>query len=186
MPDYTKLNSTIEALEKEADNLKSINSIIFNLEQSKSTLTEYRITIDQMVSGVQETTAGLKNEIDKLALFTSRVELQLKEHQSQLNIWIENLTKQNHQFIREFEDGLNSRLEKHKSDIQVDLRNESVQIQRGVENKINEKMLDMVERVNTRFDKFQTNMNTLKRLAWVSIVLMVLASAAFAFSIISR
>ena len=62
-----------------------------------------------------------------------------------------------------------TRLDKHKSDIQVEVRNEGTQIQRGFETILNTNFNSMESKLKDLFDVQSKQLNMLKILTFVAI-----------------
>ena len=75
---------------------------------------------------------------------------------------IQELYQDNKNFQKELDASLITRLDKHKSDIQVDLRNEGTQIQRGFETTLNTNFNSMESKLKELFDVQSKQLNMLK------------------------
>lgn len=84
---------------------------------------------------------------------------------------IQELYQDNKNFQKELDASLITRLEKHKSNIQVELRNEGAQIQRGFETTLNSNFNSMDSTLKERFEIQSKQLNTLKILIFVVVVI---------------
>tara|TARA_B100000315_G_C14391346_1_gene502111 strand:+ start:315 stop:674 length:360 start_codon:yes stop_codon:yes gene_type:complete len=101
-----KLNKTINELEKQSRDLKDFNSVYAEIAKLKQDILEN-------LKLLKENNKGL-SEISK------KVEQRLDESQKK----IDEFYNDNKAFQKELDSSIASRLDKHKSDIQVEIRNE--------------------------------------------------------------
>jgi hypothetical protein len=81
------------------------------------------------------------------------------------------MTKDNKAFQKELDSTLITRLDKHKSDIQVEIRNEGTQIQRAFETTLNFNFNSMETKIKERFDLQSKELKIMKILIFVLIVI---------------
>ena len=81
------------------------------------------------------------------------------------------LYQDNKNFQKELDGSLVTRLDKHKSDIQVEIRNEGTQIQRGFETTLNSNFNTMESKLN---EYFKSQSKELKTLRILNIVLILI------------
>ena len=82
---------------------------------------------------------------------------------------IQELYQDNKNFQKELDASLITRLDKHKSDIQVEVRNEGAQIQRGFETTLNSNFNSLESKLKEFFDVQSKRLNMLKILIFVTI-----------------
>ena len=96
------------------------------------------------------------------------------EHHKKRLTAIENkfddIQRQNKEFQKELDSSIFTRLEKHKSDIQIEMRNEGTQIQRAFENTITNQFNNFESKVN---DKFATIIQKQERSKTISIISLI-------------
>ena len=82
----------------------------------------------------------------------------------------DDIQRQNKEFQKELDSSIFTRLEKHKSDIQIEMRNEGTQIQRAFENTITNQFNNFESKVN---DKFATIIQKQERSKTISIISLI-------------
>jgi len=160
MANLSKLDETIEQLEKQAETLKQNNKVLAKVSELSSSIEK----------GVSELSIGNKNfETTKKDIQTSLKTL----NESVVNLEKKNekhidlLVSSNKKFLREFEDTVSSKLERFNSDIQVAIRQERAQLQEALQNNI-----------ANQFDKLEGKQRDLfsaqaKQISIVKILLIV-------------
>lgn len=118
MVNSQELNKTISELEEQVKKFKSISELYAELSELKSDLLNLK---------EQNTDSS-----ERLRSISESLDHKLVEYEKILTGFLTD----NKAFHNELEHHINSKLEKHKSDIQVEIRNEGVQIQRGFENSL--------------------------------------------------
>ena len=86
---------------------------------------------------------------------------------------IQEFYQDNKKFQKELDESLITRLNKHKSDIKVDLRNEGTQIQRAFETTLNSNFNSMESKTKELFDSQSKEIKTMKILIFVLIAIGV-------------
>ena len=81
--------------------------------------------------------------------------------------------KDNKSFQKELDATLITRLDKHKSDIQVEIRNEGTQIQRAFETTLNSNFNTMQSKIKEQFELQSKELKTLKILVFILIAIGV-------------
>lgn len=129
MPNLSKLDETIDQLEKQAEMLKQNNKVLAKVSELSTAIEK----------GVNELTIGNKNfdgtkkdiqtSLKSLNDSVGNLEKQNEKH-------IDSLITSNKKFLREFEDTVSSKLERFSSDIQVSIRQERTQLQEALQNNI--------------------------------------------------
>jgi len=153
MVNSQELNKTISELEMQVKKFKNISEVYSELIALKSDL----VRLKEQISYSSEKLTGIADNLDsKLSsyekLFTE-------------------LSKDNKSFQKELEQHITSKLEKHKSDIQVEIRNEGTQIQRGFENSLTLNFNNLQSIMKEVYSKQEKKINSLKILAYIIIIL---------------
>jgi CHASE3 domain sensor protein len=161
-----KLNKTINELEKQSRDLKDFNSVYAEIAKLKQDILEN-------LKLLKENNKGL-SEISK------KVEQRLDESQKK----IDEFYNDNKAFQKELDSSIASRLDKHKSDIQVEIRNEGTQIQRSFETTLHSSFNQMESKLKSETEKQTKKLNTLKILSFILIAISIgLAVGLFVFMI---
>lgn len=155
MADLEKLDNAIKELEKQSNDLKDFNSFYAEIAKLKKDILE-TITL------LKENNKGLTD-------ISKEVEKRLDEFQNK----IDEIYKDNKAFQKELDASIASRLDKHKSDIQVEIRNEGAQIQRSFETTLNSNFIQMESKMKEAFEKQTKQLNTLKILTFILIALSI-------------
>jgi hypothetical protein len=126
MTDLKKLDDAILELEKQSNNLHDFNKVYSE--------------IDVLKKGIEENLNLLKNNNDNffqinedIITHLGKSFYKLESIEDLISTKIQELYKDNQSFQRELDASIISRLDKHRSDIQVEIRNEGIQIQRSFE-----------------------------------------------------
>lgn len=153
MVNSQELNKTISELEMQVKKFKSISEVYSELTIFKSAL----IKLKEQSSDSSE----------KLKVITDALDSKLASYEKLL---IE-LSKDNKSFQKELEQHITSKLDKHKSDIQVEIRNEGTQIQRGFENSLTLNFNNLQLIMQEVYSKQEKQINSLKNLVYIIIIL---------------
>lgn len=155
MADLEKLDNTIKELEKQSNELKDFNAVYAEIAKLKQDLLEN-------LKLLKENNKGLTD-------ISKEVEKRLDESQKK----IDEIYKDNKAFQKELDASITSRLDKHKSDIQVDIRNEGTQIQRAFETTLNSNFNQMESKMKDAFERQTKQLSTLKILNFILIAISV-------------
>jgi myosin heavy subunit len=153
MENLEKLDNAIKELEKQSDDLKEFNRVYAEIAQLKQDISENLRLLKENNQGLTD----ISKEIEK----------RLDEHQQK----IDEIYKESRAFQRELDSSIVSRLDKHKSDIQVDVRNEGTQIQRTLENALNSNFNSLESKLRDEFSKQTKQINTLK--IWLFVLTVI-------------
>ncbi|MEO8769604.1 MAG: hypothetical protein ABI402_05950 [Ferruginibacter sp.] len=166
MPNFSKLDETIDQLEKQAEMLKQNNKVLARVSEL-STIIE---------KGVNELSIGNKNfdgtkkdiqaSLKSLNDSVGNLEKQNEKH-------IEALITSNKKNLREFEDTVSSKLERFSSDIQVSIRQERTQLQEALQNNITSQFNSLESKQKDLFAAQGKQISLLKILIIVIIVLCI-------------
>jgi hypothetical protein len=132
--------------------------------------------IGKLKDGISNSLTILKDNNDGFSSISNEVKLRLEESKKQIETIenqllkkIQELYQDNKNFQKELDASLITRLDKHKSDIQVEVRNEGTQIQRGFETTLNTNFNSMESKLKELFDVQSKQLNMLKILMFVTI-----------------
>lgn len=155
MADLEKLDKAINELEKQSKDLKDFNSVYSEIASLKKEILEQLDLIKSNNQGLSDISKAIENRLD---------ESQKK---------IDETYKDNKAFQKELDSSLVSRLDKHKSDIQVEIRNEGTQIQRAFETTLNSIFKQFEDKVKDAFEKQNKRSNALLFLSICLIIINV-------------
>jgi len=160
--DLEKLDNTIKELEEQSNNLKEFNKVYSEIGKLKQEIASNL----KLLKENNESFGSISTEI-KAGLVNS--EKQLDKIENGIAKKIQELYNDSKAFQKELDSTIVTRLEKHKSDIQIDLRNEGTQIQRAFENTLNSNFNAMESKLGVHFANQNKQLSLLKILAFVSI-----------------
>ena len=162
MADLEKLDNAIKELEIQSNDLKDFNKVYSEIGKLKD--------------GISNSLSLLKENNDGFSTISTEVKSRLEESKEQVESLesellkkIQELYQDNKNFQKELDASLITRLDKHKSDIQVEVRNEGTQIQRGFETTLNTNFHSMESKLKELFDVQSKQLNMLKILMFVTI-----------------
>ncbi|MDO6440479.1 hypothetical protein Q4534_23845 [Cyclobacterium sp. 1_MG-2023] len=162
MADLEKLDNAIKELEIQSNDLKDFNKVYSEIGKLKE--------------GISNSLSLLKENNDGFSTISTEVKSRLEESKKQVESLesellkkIQELYQDNKNFQKELDASLITRLDKHKSDIQVEVRNEGTQIQRGFETTLNSNFNSMESKLKELFDVQSKQLNMLKILMFVTI-----------------
>ena len=162
MADLEKLDNAIKELEVQSNDLKDFNKVY--------------LEIGILKEGISNSLSLLKKNNDGFSTISTQVKSRLEESEKQVETLESNLLKKvqelyqdNKNFQKELDASLITRLDKHKSDIQVEVRNEGTQIQRSFETTLNTNFNSMELKLKKLFDVQSKQLNLLKILMLVTI-----------------
>lgn len=162
MADLEKLDSAIKELEEQSNNLKEFNKVYSEIGKLKH-------DINNNLSLLKENNAGFSNVSSEIKKSLENSEKHLALLEAELFKKIQELYNDNKGFQKELDASLVTRLDKHKSDIQVEIRNEGTQIQRSFENALNSNFNSMETKLKNSFALQGKQLTTIKILLYVII-----------------
>lgn len=162
MADLEKLDNAIKELEIQSNDLKDFNKVYSEIGKLKDGISNSLTILKDNNDGF----SSISNEV-KLRLEESKKQIETLEHE--LVKKIQELYQDNKNFQKELDTSLITRLDKHKSDIQVEVRNEGTQIQRGFETTLNTNFNSMETKLKELFNAQSKQLSTLKILMFVAI-----------------
>ena len=162
MADLEKLDNAIKELEIQSNDLKDFNKVY--------------LEIGILKEGISNSLSLLKENNDGFSTISTQVKSRLEESEKQVETLeskllknVQELYQDNKNFQKELDASLITRLDKHKSDIQVEVRNEGTQIQRSFETTLNTNFNSMELKLKKLFDVESKQLNLLKILMFVTI-----------------
>lgn len=164
MANLSKLDETIDQLEKQAEILKQNNNVLAKVSELSTTIEK----------GVSELSIGNKNfEGTKRDIQTSLKSLNdsVSNLEKQNEKLIDQLLSSNKKYLREFEDSVTSKLARFSSDIQVSIRQERTQLQETLQNNITSQFNTLEEKQKDLFKAQAKQISIIKILLIVVIVL---------------
>ena len=162
MADLEKVDNAIKELEIQSNDLKDFNKVYSEIGKLKDGISNSLTILKDNNDGF----SSISNEV-KLRLEESKKQIETLEHE--LVKKIQELYQDNKNFQKELDASLITRLDKHKSDIQVEVRNEGTQIQRGFETTLNTNFNSMETKLKELFNAQSKQLSTLKILMFVAI-----------------
>lgn len=162
--DLEKLDSVVNELEHNSKQLKGFTAVYSEISTLQS-------NISRNLELIEENNKSLNSVSDVIKKKTEENTEQLKVANNFLEQKIGEIYKDNKSFQKELDATLTTRLDKHKSDIQVEIRNEGTQIQRAFEISLNSNFSTMEGKIKERFELQSKELKTLKILVFVLIVI---------------
>ena len=176
MADLERLNDSIEELERQSLVLRNYNEVYAEIAGLKQEILEILQLLEQRnqdLTGIAENVEGM----------SSKVETCLNDLEVKLEDKIDQIHSDNKSYQRELQSVMSSQLEKHKSDIQIDIRNETAQIQRGVETTMESSFNSMTSTLRDEFDKQTRQFQSLKTFTLV-VIAASLGILGFVFGVV--
>jgi hypothetical protein len=153
MVNSQELNKTISDLELQVKKFKNISEVYSELINLKTEL----VRIKQLTGASSES----------IKIITQKIDEKLVAYEN----FIFDLKKENKIFHNDLQDHIISKLEKHKSDIQVEIRNEGMQIQRGFENSLTLNFNNLQSKIQEINYKQEKKISVVQTLLLIVIVL---------------
>lgn len=153
--DLEKLDKTINELDKSSQQLKGFSEIFAELSD--------------LHTSVSKNNNFFKTASSKLEKVSNSIDSELKDFKAT---------------FKELDSSIVTRLDKHKSDIQVEIRNEGTQIQRGFENSLNSNFSNLENKINEKFGDFETKIKSNKTLIIISLISGLINIGLIAYLII--
>lgn len=174
MADLTKLDKAIDELEVQSQNLKEFNKAYSEIVGVKS-------DISSSLKLMKDNNQGFESISSKIIEQLENSKNQLEKIDNDLMKKIQEIYQDNKNFQKELDSNLNSKLEKNKSDIQVEIRNEGRQTQKVFENTLTEKFNKMEANLAEQSSIQIQQLKSLKVYAIVILTLIVISSLALFF-----
>ena len=164
--DLEKLDSVVNELEHNSKQLKGFKAVYLEI-------SSLQINISRNLELIEENNKSLNSVSDVIKKKTEENTEQLKVANDFLEQKIGEIYKDNKAFQKELDATLITRLDKHRSDIQIEIRNEGTQIQRAFETTLNSNFNKMESKIKERFELQSKELKTLKILVFVLIAIGV-------------
>jgi len=162
--DLEKLDSVVNELEFNSKQLKGFTDVYSEISALQS-------NISRNLKLIEDNNKSLNSVSDVIKVKTEENTKQLKVANDFLEQKIGEIYKDNKAFQKELDAALVTKLDKHKSDIQIEIRNEGTQIQRAFETTINSNFNSMESKIKERFDSQSKELKIMKILIFVLIVI---------------
>lgn len=160
MADLEKLDNAIKELEIQSNDLKEFNKVYSEIGKLKGDILANLDLLKKNNDGFNSIATEIKSSLEKSHEQLTRIESELLQK-------IQELYQDNKNFQKELDSSLVSRLDKHKSDIQVEIRNEGTQIQRSFENALTLNFNNMESKIKEQFSLQNKQLSTIKVLAFI-------------------
>ncbi|MCW3807698.1 hypothetical protein [Plebeiibacterium marinum] len=160
MADLEKLDNAIKELETQSNDLKEFNKVYSEIGKLKGDISANLDLLKKNNDGFNSIATEIKSSLEKSHEQLTRIESELLQK-------IQELYQDNKNFQKELDSSLVSRLDKHKSDIQVEIRNEGTQIQRSFENALTLNFNNMESKIKEQFSLQNKQLSTIKVLAFI-------------------
>lgn len=164
--DLEKLDSVINELDQNSKQLKGFTTVYSEISTLQS-------NISRNLELIEENNKSLNSVSDVIKKKTEENTNQLKVANDFLEQKIGEIYKDNKAFQKELDSTLITRLDKHKSDIQIEIRNEGTHIQRAFETTLNSNFFTMETKNKELFDLQSKELKSMKVLIFVLIVIGV-------------
>tara|TARA_B100002049_G_C16083274_1_gene378188 strand:- start:443 stop:967 length:525 start_codon:yes stop_codon:yes gene_type:complete len=164
--DLEKLDSVVNELELNSTQLKDFTDVYSEISSLQSNISHNLQLIEQNNKSLNSVSSVIKKKTEE------NTEL-LKVANEFLEQKIGEIYKDNKSFQKELDATLITRLDKHKSDIQVEIRNEGTQIQRAFETTLNSNFNTMQSKIKEQFELQSKELKTLKILVFILIAIGV-------------
>ena len=146
MENLEKLDKAVEQLERQSKDLeefvriyKLISNLKSEIELSQTKIAENNRKFTDLAEEIQTVLAGQSQSLSNM--------------EDKLLAKVRELYDDNKKYQKELDDTLNTKLEKHKSDIEVTIRNEGTQIQRAFETSLNANFGEMRKELDSQFEE---------------------------------
>lgn len=164
MADLEKLDNAIKELELQSNDLKDFNKVYSEIGILKDGISNSLSLLKENNDGFSTISTEVKSRLEE-------TKKQVESLESELLKKIQELYQDNKNFQKELDATLITRLDKHKSDIQVEVRNEGTQILRGFETTLNTNFNSMESKLKELFDVQSKELKTLKILVFILITI---------------
>lgn len=164
--DLEKLDNVVNELEHNSKELKGFTAVYSEISKLQSNISRNLELIEENNKSLNSVSVVIKKQ-------TEENTKQLKVANEFLEQKIEEIYKDNKAFQKELDSTLITRLDKHKSDIKIEIRNEGTQIQRAFENTLNSNFNTMESKIKEHFEVQSKELKTLKNLVLVVIAIGV-------------
>ncbi|MCP9199029.1 hypothetical protein MKO06_03855 [Gramella sp. GC03-9] len=162
--DLEKLDNVVTELEHNSNQLKDFTTVYSEISALQS-------NISQNLELIEENNNNLNSVSEVIKKQTAKNTEQLEVTNNFLKEKIAEIYKDNKSFQKDLDSTIITRLEKHKSDIQVEIRNEGTQIQRAFQNSLDSNFNLMENKIKERFEIQSKELKTLRILNIVLVLI---------------
>ena len=166
MTNLSKLDETVDQLEKQAAILKQNNAVLAKVSDLSSLIEK---GVNELSTG-NKTFEATKKEIQSL-LKSLNDSVNNLEKSNDKNIDL--LVSSNKKFLREFEDVVVSKLDRFSSDIQVTIRQERSQLQEALQNNISSQFNNLETKQTELFKAQAKQIGVLRLLLFILIIISI-------------
>ncbi|GAB6283436.1 MAG: hypothetical protein STSR0008_22030 [Ignavibacterium sp.] len=171
--DLEKLDSIINELNNQSNNLVEFNKVYAEIAKFKNDISESI----QLLENNNSTLSGATQE---LKIWLEDSYKQIEKLETVLNTKIKEIYDDNKKYQKELDSSIFSRLEKHKSDIQLEIRDEGKQMQRIFESILTSSFNSMTSKFDERFQE-QKKLFKKQNILIVAIIIIILVSIGVQF-----
>jgi len=171
--DLEKLDNVIEELNNQADKLVEFGKVYDEISKLKNDLVNSLQLLDKNNATVSILAEKVNNQLTE---FQKLIEL----HGVAQNKRITEIYEDNKHYQKELDKSIFTRLEKHKSDIQIDLRDESKQMQKAFKLGLTASFREMIDKMDIKLEEIKKRYDK-EKLILISIVILTLISIALNF-----
>lgn len=164
--DLQKLDNVVNELEQNSKQLKDFTAIYSEIATLHSNISRNLDLIEENNKSLNSVSTVIKEK-------TEENTEQLRVANDLIEQKIGEIYKDNKAFQKELDATLITRLDKHKSDIQIEIRNEGTQIQRAFETTLNTNFNSMESKIKERFDKQSKELKTMKIVVFLIIIIAI-------------
>lgn len=177
--DIQKSSANIEKLlSEEAKNSKMLGDLIKENNSFIQSVNSYNEKIKQqnelfqkeLRALIEKQSNDLKEEHNQFNASNNELHKKLL---TALETKFDAFQKQNKEFQKELDGSIFTRLEKHKSDIQIEIRNEGTQIQRAFENTITNQFNNFESKQNEKFATITKNQEKNKTISIITLTTLI-------------
>ncbi len=149
MPNLKKLDDLIGDLEKQAEELSDFASVHSEISDIKTSIYESSNTLKSGNKELSKISNGIKNNVKNLE---SKVNTLLSEVESKILNKIQTIEDDNKKFYKDLDYSIASRLGKHKSDIQVEVRDEAKNTAKVIETNLKAPILEKLSKLDKKIN----------------------------------
>ncbi len=172
--DLEKLDNAINELHNQSSNLVEFNKVYAEIGKLKKDISDNLISLEQNNSTLSSIIQEIKKHLEESFK-------QLEKLESVLNTRIKEIYEDNKKFQKELDSSIFSRLEKHKSDIQLEIRDEGKQIQKVFEFTLTSSINLLTTKINDRFEEQKKRYKKQNVLILVLIFLVLVSIGMYFF-----
>jgi len=173
--DLEKLDNVIKELHNQSNNLVEFNKVYSEIGKLKKDIYDNIVLLEQNNSTLSSVAQEIKTRLEESYK-------QIEKLESVLLMRIKDVYDDNKNFQKELDSSIFSRLEKHKSDIQLEIRDEGKQMQRVLESTLTSGFNLMTTKIENKFEEQNKQYKKQNILIFV-LILLTLVSIGIQFFI---